>query len=116
MRASNVNKAMRFAPRTIKSACLILKKADEESKYAGTPGMASSIYNKITYVITAKTWHKKYKKYAIVFASTQLRITRLPKYPIDPKAFLGRCYINCHHKCRLQALNFAQTCEHSITF
>ena len=26
-----------------------------------------------------------------VFASTQLRITRLRKYPIDPKAYLGRC-------------------------
>ena len=24
--------------------------------------------------------------------------------------------INCHHQCRLQALNFAQTCEHSISF
>ena len=24
-----------------------------------------------------------------VFASTQLRITRLRKYPIDPKAYLG---------------------------
>ena len=32
------------------------------------------------------------KKYAIVFASTQLRITRLRKYPIDPKAYLGRWY------------------------
>ena len=31
------------------------------------------------------------KKYAIVFASTQLRITRLCKYPIDPKAYLGCC-------------------------
>ena len=31
------------------------------------------------------------KKYAIVFASTQLRIARLRKYPIDPKAYLGRC-------------------------
>ena len=36
-------------------------------------------------------WCKKYTKYAIVFASTQLRITRLRKYPIDPKAYLGRC-------------------------
>ena len=43
-------------------------------------------------VITEKKWHKKnMKKYAIVFASTQLRITRLHKYPIDPKAYLGRC-------------------------
>ena len=30
-------------------------------------------------------------KYAIVFASKQLRMTRLRKYPIDPKAYLGRC-------------------------
>ena len=34
---------------------------------------------------------KKLLKYAIVFASTQLRITRLRKYPIDPKAYLGHC-------------------------
>ena len=34
---------------------------------------------------------KKIGKYAIVFASTQLRITSLRKYPIDPKAYLGRC-------------------------
>ena len=33
---------------------------------------------------------KKILIYAIVFASTQLRITRLCKYPIDPKAYLGR--------------------------
>ena len=25
------------------------------------------------------------------FAGMQLRITRLRKYPIDPKAYLGRC-------------------------
>ena len=49
-------------------------------------------FNKKTYVITAKKrWRKKYKKYAIVFAITQLKITRLRKYPIDPKAYLGRC-------------------------
>ena len=49
-------------------------------------------FNKKTYVITAKkTWRKKYYKYAIVFASTQLRINRLRRYPIDPKAYLGRC-------------------------
>ena len=29
-------------------------------------------------------------RYAIVFASTQLRITTLRKFPIDPKAYLGR--------------------------
>ena len=34
--------------------------------------------------------HKKrrVKKYAIDFASTQLRIIRLHKYPIDTKAYL----------------------------
>ena len=37
---------------------------------------------------------KKIRNYAIVFASTQLRITRLRKYPIDPKGYLGRCYSN----------------------
>ena len=36
----------------------------------------------------------KYKKYAIVFASKQLRIARLGKCPIDPKAYLGRCSFN----------------------
>ena len=38
--------------------------------------------------------HKKCgvkKKYAIDFASTQLRIIRLRKYPIDPKAYLELC-------------------------
>ena len=34
---------------------------------------------------------KKYMKIHNCFASTQLRITRLRKYPIDPKAYLGRC-------------------------
>ena len=51
-------------------------------------------FNKKTYVITAKNvayLKKKKKKNAIVFASTQLRITRLRKYPIDPKAYLGGC-------------------------
>ena len=48
----NVNKVMRFASRTIKSANLILRKADDESKYVGTSAMAS--FNKKTYVITAK--------------------------------------------------------------
>ena len=44
-------------------------------------------------VITEKkTWRKKIRKYAIVFESTQLRITRLGKYPIDPKAYLGCWY------------------------
>ena len=42
------------------------------------------------------------KKYAIVFASTQLRITRLRKYPIDPKAYLGRWVITL-------SINFSDT-------
>ena len=33
---------------------------------------------------------KRGDKYAIVFASMQLRIARIRKYPIDPKAYLGR--------------------------
>ena len=49
-------------------------------------------FNKKTYVITAKNVaYFFFKKYAIVFASTQLRIFRLSKYTIDPKAYLGRC-------------------------
>ena len=50
-------------------------------------------FNKKTYVNTAKNMAYFFFKYAIVFASTQLRINRLRKYPIDPKAYLGRC--NC---------------------
>ena len=52
MRATNANKAMRFASHTIKSAILILRKAVDESKYVGTFAMAS--FNKKTYVTTAK--------------------------------------------------------------
>ena len=52
---------MTFAPRTIKSASLILRKADDESKYVGTSAMASSINNKKMYVITAKTLRKNIK-------------------------------------------------------
>ena len=57
-----------------------------------------------------KTWRKKIWKYAIVFASTQLRITRLRKYPIDPKAYLGRClcivmFLNLGHQ-----LSKGETC------
>ena len=61
------------------------------NKYASTFPMASC--NKETCNHRKKTWHKKIWKYAIVFAGTQLRITRLRKYPIDPKAYLGHCYI-----------------------
>ena len=59
------------------------------NKYARTFPMAS--YNKERCNHRKKTWRKKKWKYAIVFASLQLRITRLRKYPIDPKAYLGRC-------------------------
>ena len=44
-------------------------------------------------VITEKKSGVKNMKKAIVFASRQLRITRLRKYPIDPKAYLGRWVI-----------------------
>ena len=30
------------------------------------------------------------------FASMQLRITTLRKYPIEPKAYLGRCFQGFH--------------------
>ena len=59
------------------------------NKYASTFPMTSC--NKKRCNHRKKKWHKKLRKYAIVFASTQLRITRLRKYPIDPKAYLGRC-------------------------
>ena len=57
------------------------------NKYAGTFPMA--LFNKRRCVITEKNMAKK--EYAIVFASKQLRIIRLRKYPIDLKAYLGRC-------------------------
>ena len=60
----------------------------EVNKYVSTFPMASC--NKERCNHRKKTWHKKIWKYAIVFASTQLRITKLRKYPIDPKAYLGR--------------------------
>ena len=52
MRATNVNKASRFDSGTIKIASLILRKADNESKYVGT--FAMTPFNKKTCVITAK--------------------------------------------------------------
>ena len=60
-------------------------------KYASTFPMASC--NKKTCNHRKKHGVKK-KKYAIVFASTQLGIIRLCKYPIDPKAYLGRCKVH----------------------
>ena len=58
------------------------------NKYASTFPMASC--NKKTCNHRKKCGVKN-MKYAIVFASMQLRITRLRKYPINPKAYLGRC-------------------------
>ena len=58
------------------------------NKYASTFPMASC--NKKMCNHRKKRGVKKIRKYAIVFASMQLRITRLRKYPIDPKAYLGR--------------------------
>ena len=43
------------------------------------------------HVQTQKKKWRKNKQNAIVFASTQLRLTRLRKYPIDSKAYLGHC-------------------------
>ena len=45
-------------------------------------------FNNSRCVITEKNVAKK--KYAIVFASTQLKIIRLRKYPNYTKAYLGR--------------------------
>ena len=57
------------------------------NKYASTFPMASCNMKTCNH---RKKRGVKIWKYAIVFASTQLRITRLHKYPIDPKAYLGR--------------------------
>ena len=59
------------------------------NKHASTFPMASSC-NKKRCNHRKRCCVKKIYKYAIVFASTHLRITRLRKYPIDPKAYLGR--------------------------
>ena len=47
-------------------------------------------------VITEKNGIKKYENTQLFKnASLQLRITRLHKYQIDPKAYLGRCQNAC---------------------
>ena len=61
------------------------------NKYASTFPMA--LCTKKTCNHRKNRGIKKYEKNAIVFSSTQLRITRLREYPIDPKAYLGRCCI-----------------------
>ena len=90
---SNVNKGMRFASGTIKYASLIFLKGRRwecKNMQAHSRWLHAIRKGVIT---EKKTWHKKVWKYAIVFASTQLRLTRLRKYPIDPKAYLGRWII-----------------------
>ena len=62
------------------------------NKYASTFPMASC--NKMK----KKMWHKKYENMQLflqVHKCTQMRITRLRKYPIDPKAYLGQCMMSC---------------------
>ena len=63
------------------------------NKYASTFAMASCKKVRKRVMIKQNVAWKNIWKYAIVFASTQLRIIRLRKYPIDPKAYLGRCYL-----------------------
>ena len=60
------------------------------NKYANTFPMASC-NKKSSNHRKRKRGVKKYMKIRNCFASMQLRITRLRKYPIDPKAYLGRC-------------------------
>ena len=71
--------------------CLLVwyfRKADDGC--ASTFPMASCTKKTCNY--RKKKWRKKIMKIRNVFASAQLRITRLRKYPIDPKAYLGRWY------------------------
>ena len=62
------------------------------NKYASTFPMDWLHAIRKCVITEKKMWRKKYIKIRNCFASTQLRITRLRKYPIDPKAYLGRCY------------------------
>ena len=70
------------------------------NKYASTFPMASC-NKKACNQRRKKIWRKKIQKYVTVFASMQLRITRLRKYPIDPKAYLGR-FIKVHENRHFQ--------------
>ena len=74
------------------------------NKYASTFRWLHAIRKGL--ITEKKTRRKKIWKYA----STQLRITRLRKYPIDPKAYLGRWikllnfldpFHACYNKCNL---------------
>ena len=77
---------------TKKSASLILKKGRRWERI-NMQAHSRWLHAIRKCVITGeKTWRKKIWKYAIVFASTHLRITTLRKYPIDPKPYLGRWF------------------------
>ena len=68
------------------------------NKYASTFPMASCNKKSCNQRKRSGCGVKKIKKNnAIVFASTQLRITRSRKYPIDPKAYLGRCIVQSEY-------------------
>ena len=58
------------------------------NKYASTFQMASCNKKRCNH---RKKCGVKNMKICNFFASKQLRITRLCKYPINPKAYLGRC-------------------------
>ena len=88
---SNVNKGIRFASGTIKSASLILQKG-RRWEWINMQGHSQWLHAIRKRVPTEKKCGVKIWKYTVVFASTQLRITRLRKYPIDPNAYLGRCW------------------------
>ena len=78
------------------------------NKYTSILPLASR--NKETCNHRRKKRGVKIGKYAIVFASTQLRLTKLRKYPIDPKAYLGRC---SQHMFWLKNKNFFFSIMHS---
>ena len=60
------------------------------NKYASTSPV-TSCNKKMCNHRKKKRGEKKNENTQLFFASTQLKITRLRKYPIDPKAYLGRC-------------------------
>ena len=76
------------------------------NKYAITFPMASC--NKKTCNHRKKRGLKKIMKICNCFASTQFRITRLRKYPIDPKAYLGRCIIKSFDCTNITCFTYAK--------
>ena len=49
------------------------------------------------------------------FCKTQLRITRLRKYPIDPKAYLGRCTENKTYTIYVLKIHRAESTQAQLT-